>query len=39
VNFPERQLQIRRDMIPACKAAFDWARVAAGWEHEFGDRR
>jgi len=39
VNFPERQLQIRRDMIPACKAAFDWARVAAGWENEFGDRR
>jgi len=33
---PERQQQIRREMVPACKSAFDWARVAADWEQAFG---
>jgi protein O-GlcNAc transferase len=35
---PERQLRIRRQMIPASKAAYTWARVADGWEQEFSSR-
>jgi protein O-GlcNAc transferase len=32
---PERQAQIRREMVPASKAAFAWAHVADAWNREF----
>jgi protein O-GlcNAc transferase len=32
---PQRQEAIRREMMPACRAAFAWQRVAAEWEREF----
>ena len=32
---PERQLSIRRAMVPASRQAFDWSRIAADWDREF----
>jgi glycosyltransferase involved in cell wall biosynthesis len=32
---PERQLSIRRAMVPASMHAFDWSHVAADWNREF----
>jgi glycosyltransferase involved in cell wall biosynthesis len=36
---PERQQRIRREIVPVCERAFDWARVAAAWEEAFGSHR
>jgi glycosyltransferase involved in cell wall biosynthesis len=35
---PERQLSIRRAMVPASREAFDWSHVASAWDHEFSER-
>jgi glycosyltransferase involved in cell wall biosynthesis len=32
---PDRQERIRREMVPAAKAAFAWSHVASAWDHEF----
>ncbi|HET9899392.1 MAG TPA: hypothetical protein VFQ44_31075 [Streptosporangiaceae bacterium] len=32
---PQRQLSIRRAMVPASMQAFDWSHVAADWERDF----
>lgn len=33
---PERQLRIRREMVPVSRRIFDWSHVAEQWSREFG---